>query len=109
MATFKVNTKSDKDAAAVQTALTVDFTGCTPEVLQEIATSAIVIKWQGQARKNGIPESATIRAVDYRPGNRVTSAPSIDQLVTKMTPEEKQKLLAQLMEEQGLEFPTDAE
>jgi hypothetical protein len=100
MATFKVSTKPDKDSAAVQTSLTIDFEGVSEEILREIATSAIVIKWQGQVRKNGIPASATIRALDYRPGTRIQSGPvsfaQLSELVTRMTAEEKAVLLAKL-------------
>lgn len=99
MATFTVNTKPDKDGKPVQTKLTIDFTGVSPEVLQEIATSAIVIKWQGQVRKNGIPAEAAIKAVDYRPGVRLAQTPpTMEQLVSLMTPEQKQALLAKLLE-----------
>lgn len=93
MATYNVNTKQDKDSHAVRTALTIDFTGATPEILQEIATSAIVIKWQGQVRKNGIPSQASIKAIDYRPGTRLTPQPlTFDQLLERVstwTPEQK--------------------
>ena len=99
MATYNVNTKPDKDGKAVRTALTIDFTGASEDVLREIATSAIVIKWQGQARKNGIPSTAQIKAVDYRPGTRMAPAtPTMDQLVSMMTQEQKQALLAMLLE-----------
>lgn len=100
MATFTVSTKTDKDAQAQQTALTIDFEGCSEEVLREIATSAIVVKWQGQVRKQGIPSKAHIKAVDYRPGTRLVPAPvTMDQLLSKMSAEEKQKLLEKLMGE----------
>ena len=95
---FTISTKPDKDSSPVQTKLTIDFTGASEDVLREIATSAIVIKWQGQVRKNGIPQEATIKAVDYRPGTRLTTTPTMDQLVSLMTPEQKQALLAKLLE-----------
>ena len=102
MATYNVNTKQDKDSHAVRTALTIDFTGATPEILQEIATSAIVIKWQGQVRKNGIPATASIKAIDYRPGTRLTPQPlTFDQLadrITTMTPEQHGELLRRLLD-----------
>lgn len=99
MATFKVSTKTDKDASAKVTSLTIDFTGATPEILQEIATGAIVVKWQAGARKNGIPESATIKAIDYRPGTRIAPQVSVEALVEKMTDEERKALIAKLMGE----------
>src|SRR6266404_3328513 len=95
---YNVSTKPYKDGAAITTKLTIDFTGASEDILREIATSAIVIKWQGQVRKNGIPQEATIKAVDYRPGTRLTTAPTMDQLVSLMTPEQKQALLAKLLE-----------
>ena len=96
MGTFTVSTKQDKDAAAKVTKLTIDFTGATPEILQEIATGAIVVKWQAGARKNGIPSEATIKAVDYRPGTRHAASVSVESLVEKMTAEERKALIAKL-------------
>lgn len=96
---FTISTKPDKDSSPIQTKLTIDFTGASEEVLREIATSAIVIKWQGQVRKNGIPAEAVIKAVDYRPGVRLAQAtPTMEQLVSQMTAEQKQALLAKLLE-----------
>jgi len=95
---YNVSTKPSKDGSPVTTKLTIDFTGASEDILREIATSAIVIKWQGQVRKNGIPQEATIKAVDCRPGTRLTTAPTMDQLVSLMTPEQKQALLAKLLE-----------
>ena len=100
MATFTVSTKADKNSTPVQTKLTVDWTGVTEEILKEIALSSIVIKWQGQVRKNGIPASAEIKAVDYRPGTRLTTTvvtfDQLTELVTRMTPEQKAALMAEL-------------
>ena len=96
MATFTVSTKADKDSPAIETKLTIDFEGCSEEILREIATSAIVVKWQSNARRNGIPASATIKAVEYRPGTRLIQSVSVEQLVTKFTSEEKAALIAKL-------------
>lgn len=96
MSTFKVTTKADKDSSSEITTLTIDWTGATEEVLREIATSAIVIKWQAKARKDGIPASATIKATDYRPGTRLVTVPSVDQLVSKMTDAERKALIEKL-------------
>jgi hypothetical protein len=99
MATFKVSTKADKDASPVETKLTINFDGCSEEVLREIATSAIVVKWQGQIRKNGIPSEAEISAVNYRPGTRMVQQITVEGVlasVTKMSAEERAKLRALL-------------
>ena len=98
MSTFTINTKVDKDAIAKSTKLTIDFSTITKEQLEQIATSAIVIRRQAHYRKNGVPNEDTVNAVQFVPGTRTVSQPvSIDQLVSKMTPEEKMKLAEQLM------------
>ena len=99
MATFNVSTRADKDSAQQQTKLTIDFTGATQEVLQEIATSAIVVKWQAGARKNGIPAAATIKAIEYRPGTRLVQQFDVMKLdPASLTPEQRRALIAKLSE-----------
>ena len=95
MSTFKVSTKKDKGSAEVETTLTIDWTGATPDVLKDMATSYLVIKWQGRARKHGIPTAATIKAIDFRPGAR-TPAPTMAEMVAALTPEQKAELIKKL-------------
>jgi hypothetical protein len=70
-----ISTKAHEDADAVVTELTLDFTGLTPEDIQEIAAQAAVIKWQGSARraKGAIPTRATYKVP--RPGTRAVVDP----------------------------------
>ena len=97
MSTFTVSTKVDASSEAVKTALTIDFSEVTREQLEAIATQAIVVKWQSQVRRAGIPSEAKIDARQYTPGTRAVQAPvNILQMVTKMTAEEKQRLLEKL-------------
>ena len=95
MSTFKVSTKKDKSSAEVETSLTINWDGATPEILKDMATSYLVIKWQGRARKHGIPATATVKAVDFRPGAR-TPAPTMAEMVAALTPEQKAALVKQL-------------
>ena len=98
MTTFTINTKVDKDAVAKSTKITIDFSTITKEQLEQIATSAIVIRRQAHYRKNGVPAEDSVRAEQFVPGVRTANSPvSIDQLVSKMTQEEKMKLAEQLM------------
>ena len=78
--TFKVSTKADKNAAEVETVLSIDLNGCSEDVAVALAIQALVVKWQGHARKHGIPEKATVKMADMAPGKRLSAAP--------MTPEE---------------------
>ena len=74
MSTFVVATKVDKTAQAVQTSITIDWTGMTEEMYRALATPTLVIKRQGEYRTKGsVPATDTIVAKDNLPG--VRSAP----------------------------------
>ena len=76
-----VNTKMTEDHDAVQTELTLDFTGVTVDEVYEIAAQAAVIKWQGNARRGKeIPATASYKV--QRPGSRVQIDP-VEALVRK--------------------------
>ena len=94
---FKVTTKKDKASPEVETSLEINFAGCSEAQLKAMATCFIVIKWQGQARKKGIPATATINAVDYVPGKRAPAETLAEQLA-RLTPEERRKLIEQYKE-----------
>lgn len=97
MATFTVSTKESKDApVATQTKLTINWDGCDNETIKAMATQALVVKLQGGWRKNGIPDQFTCKAKDHAPGTRMVHEVSIDQLVAKMTPEEKAAFIKKL-------------
>lgn len=96
MATFKVSTKANKDAAPVVTVLTVD-TNCDRSIVDALAMQALVVKWQGHARKNGIPETASIKMADYAPGTRHAAGPvDVKAEIAKLGPDERKALLEQL-------------
>ena len=99
MATYTVSTKQDKDSVAKVTKLTVDFANVERDTLEQIALSAIIIKWQAQVRKSGIPETDTIDANDYKPGTRIAPTAKVETLISKMSPAEKAALIEKLMSE----------
>jgi hypothetical protein len=69
--TFTISTRANKDGDAQNTALTIDLNGCSEDVAVALAIQSAVIKWQGHARKHGIPERATIKLADLAPGRRM--------------------------------------
>jgi len=72
---FTVSTRADADSEPVQTVLTIDLNGCSEEVAVALAIQSAVIKWQGHARKHGIPERTAIKLAEFAPGKRFVSAP----------------------------------
>ena len=95
MPTFTVTTRPAKDKPEVKTSLTVITEGVKPEVVMALAMQALVVKWQGHARKHGIPAAASINMADFAPGTR-HAAPSLQQSVAALSAEERAKLIAQL-------------
>jgi hypothetical protein len=72
--TKNISTKAFAEGDAVQTELTLDFSGCTVEDVYEIAAQAAVVKWQGTARKaKTIPSVATYKVP--KPGTRSVGDP----------------------------------
>lgn len=94
MSTFTVSTRPAKGKPEVKTSLTINM-DATPEVRDALALQALVVKWQGHARKHGIPVTATINMADYAPGTR-HAGPTLEQAVKTLTAEERAKLIAQL-------------
>lgn len=94
----KVSTKPDARSEAQVTMLTIDWEGISPEEIRAMAEQALVVKLQGNWRKNGIPAEVTVKAADYKPGTRhaATGKGNILAAIEKMTPEEKAALLAKL-------------
>lgn len=90
-----VSTKADKNATAVDTALTLNWEGMTEDDLRALAQQALVVKLQGQWRKNGIPTEATVNVVDHKVGTRAARQPGkVD--INALTPEQKAELIARL-------------
>lgn len=94
MAKFTVSTKPSKDGAAKNTVLEVIDEGCERSVLVALATQTAVIRWQNMARKQGIPDSASIKLADFAPGMRHAAAVvPISEQVKTLSMEERSKLL----------------
>lgn len=94
--TFRVRTAMSEGAGQKETALTIDWEGCTIEILQQFATSGLIIKRQSSWRRKGIPDAETIRAYDHRPGVRVAPQPEdIHQVYARMTPAEQAAFINQ--------------
>lgn len=93
-----VSTKVTKDAEApIKTNLTIDWEGCTEDEIRAMAQAALIVKWQGQARTNGIPTEVEIKAVDYRVGTRAPrKVLTPAELVANLSAAEKADLLARL-------------
>ena len=91
---MKVSTKANKGAAAVVTNLTV--TGGSAETWKALGMQALVVKLQGNWRKNGIPAEFTCNVDEYAPGTRHAGTSDPVELAKQMTPEERLALIARL-------------
>ena len=92
---LQVSTKPDADSPAKQTALSIEWDGCTPEVIRAMAQQALVVKLQGSWRKKGIPAQASVKASDFAPGTR-HSGMTLEQAVTNLSAEERAALIQKL-------------
>ena len=94
-----VTTRPSAGAEGIDTNLTINWEGMTDDDVRQLAQQALVVKLQAQWRKNGIPSGdLEICAVDYRPGTRATKTkPSIESMLSALTPAEKQALVAKLL------------
>jgi hypothetical protein len=90
-----VSTKATKDGESIRTSLVINWEGCTVEEIQAMAQQALIVKLQSGWRKNGIPESVTVKAADHKVGQRAP-AKSILEKVATLTPEQKAELLKML-------------
>ena len=79
------------------TTLTIDWTGVTEAGYQALATSALTIKLQAGWRKNGIPATASVLAIEHLLGTRA-KGPTLEQQVeaAKTDPELRARLIAML-------------
>jgi hypothetical protein len=88
-----VDTKANKEAESVSTALTLDWEGMTEQDLRDLAQQALIVKLQSGWRKNGIPTEATVKVVDHKVGTRAPRGPvNIAAAVSKMSDAEKAEL-----------------
>ena len=94
MTTYTITTRATDTSPKVDTKLTIDWTGTTPEQLQALALPSIVIKRQTYWRKHGIPASDTVLVAALASGRRVAPKPlTIDELFAQMSPIEQRKFL----------------
>jgi len=97
MSTFTVSTRPAKGKPEVKTSLTVNTAGVNPDTVMALALQALVVKWQGHARKHGIPATATINMAEYAPGTRHSAAPVDPKAAyAAMSSEERKAFLAEL-------------
>jgi hypothetical protein len=93
---IEVDTKANKDAESVKTNLSIDWTGMEPSDIQALAQQALIVKLQGNWRKNGIPAgNHEVKAVDFKVGVRAKREPqTLESLLQKLSAEERAALLA---------------
>ena len=93
-----VDTRPQAGTEAVTTNLKIDWSDMSAEDVQALAQQALVVKLQGQWRKQGIPAGEhTVKAADYKVGARQARQPKdIMSLIATLTPEQKAALLAKL-------------
>ena len=96
-----IHTKADKDSAAVETALRIDWEGMTVADLRAMAQQAMIVKLQASYRRNGIPDKATIKAADYKVGTRVAAKKDPVAAINKLSDADKAKVLEMLREQLG--------
>lgn len=94
----EVETRPSAGADKVLTNLTIDWEGMSEEDTRALAQQALVVKLQGNWRKNGIPAGdAEVKAVDYKVGVRAPRSPKdLASMIAALSPEEKAALLARL-------------
>ncbi len=94
-----VTTRPAAGAEGIDTNLSINWEGMSEDDVRQLAQQALVVKLQAQWRKNGIPSGdLEIRATDYRPGTRATKTkPSIESMLSALSPAEKQALVAKLL------------
>lgn len=91
---FVVSTKKDKNAKAVETRVNVVYDN--PQAERALATQALIVKAQGNWRKNGIPAEVTLKMSEWAPGSRHAGQVDVKEAVKTMTPEERKALIEQL-------------
>lgn len=94
----EVTTRAAAGEAEVLTNLKIDWTDMTPEDIRALAQQALIVKLQGQWRRNGIPAGEhEVKAADFKPGTRQARTPLTPaQIAQKLTPEQKAELLKML-------------
>lgn len=96
----EVATRPAAGADAITTNLTINWEGMSDEDVRALAQQALIVKVQGNWRKNGIPEGDhEINAVDYRPGVRAPRKPAdVLTLLKNLSAEDRAAILAKFAE-----------
>ena len=91
-----IKTKADAKSEAIETNLTIDWEGMEPEDVQALAQQALIVKVQGDWRRNGIPAGDfTVKAADHKVGvRRPATKQTLEQMLAKLSSEERAELLA---------------
>ena len=93
---MKVSTKLKAGEAASSTELNIDWDGMSTQDVQDLATQALIVKAQARWRKAGtIPETADLKASDYKVGARAPRL-TIEQQVVTMSTDDRKALIAKL-------------
>ena len=94
-----ISTRAFEGGDAVNTQLTMDFSDLTSEDILSIAVQAVVIRWQGQARraKCAIPTVATYKVP--KPGTRAAVDPF--EAILRIAGGDPEKAIAMLRERQA--------
>lgn len=91
-----IKTKASQGEDAVETNLTINWEGMTSEDVQALAQQALIVKVQGEWRRNGIPAGDfTVNAVDHKVGvRRAPTKQTLEQMLAKLSAEERAALLS---------------
>lgn len=95
----EVETRSAAGQDAIVTNLTINWEGMTEEDVRTLAAQALVVKLQGNWRKNGIPAGDhEVKAVDFKPGTRAPRQKlTVEQMLAALAPAEREALLAKYL------------
>lgn len=95
--TANIDTRKEAGAEQVTTNVTFNWDGISTDELQQMAQQALIVKLQAKWRKDGIPAGAhAVNVSDYRPGVRAERTVNVDNIVAKLTPEQRAALIAKL-------------
>lgn len=95
--------KSEDEKVAKVTALTIDFTGATPEQIAALATAQIKIRAQAHFRKHGIPAAYTVKVAELSATGMGLSAEQMETAVLSAVATDPAKLAEMLAKLQAMQ------